>query len=113
MFRNLMTTLACAVAFGTACAQSPSTPTTQMEMLTRGVVAVPNGSGNFVSWRLLGYYLPYYAASFTPDAIREATVQPIGASSSYFDLAGRNVGTDWNRLASGVYIIKGKKYVKR
>lgn len=61
----------------------------------------------------LGYYLPYYAASFTPDAIREATVQPVGASSSYFDLAGRNVGTDWNRLASGVYIIKGKKYVKR
>ena len=54
MFRNLMTTLVCAVAFGTACAQSPSTPTTQMAMLTRGVVAVPNGSGNFVSWRLLG-----------------------------------------------------------
>ncbi len=33
-----------------------NTPTSQMELLDRGVVALPNGSGsgNFVSWRFLG-----------------------------------------------------------
>ena len=38
------------------CGKAQITPTTQMEQLNRGVVALPSntGSGNFVSWRFLG-----------------------------------------------------------
>ena len=38
------------------CSQAQITPTTQMEKLDRGVVALPanSGGGNFVSWRFLG-----------------------------------------------------------
>ena len=36
-------------------ALAQTTPTSQMERLDRGVVALPgNGGGEFVSWRLLG-----------------------------------------------------------
>ena len=40
----------------TICGMAQITPTTQMEQLNRGVVALPanSGSGNFVSWRFLG-----------------------------------------------------------
>ncbi|MBR1932811.1 MAG: rhamnogalacturonan lyase [Prevotella sp.] len=49
--------LATAVALcSTAAAFSQNTPISQMEKLNRGVVALPasSGSGNFISWRLLG-----------------------------------------------------------
>ena len=38
------------------CGKAQITPTTQMEQLNRGIVALPSntGSGNFVSWRFLG-----------------------------------------------------------
>lgn len=56
--KQLMLSL-CVVASTTipATAQKPDTPVSQMERLTRGAVAIPNGTtgkGNFVSWRLLG-----------------------------------------------------------
>ncbi|MBR5655128.1 MAG: rhamnogalacturonan lyase [Prevotella sp.] len=35
-------------------AQAQVTPTSQMERLDRGVVVIPSGDGEFVSWRLLG-----------------------------------------------------------
>ena len=45
-----------AVLLGAATMQAQNTPVSQMEKLTRGVVAVPasSGSGNFISWRFLG-----------------------------------------------------------
>ena len=41
---------------GTTIAEAQNTPVSQMEKLTRGVVVVPaaSGSGQFISWRLLG-----------------------------------------------------------
>ena len=36
------------------CSKAQITPTTQMEKLDRGLVALPASSGNFVSWRFLG-----------------------------------------------------------
>ena len=54
MKKNLMI-IVCAMAAtltGTAVAQTPSA--WPMEPLTRGVVAIPNGTRTFVSWRLLG-----------------------------------------------------------
>lgn len=35
-------------------AQQFETPTSQMEKLNRGIVAIPQGDNNFISWRLLG-----------------------------------------------------------
>ncbi|MBQ7422998.1 MAG: rhamnogalacturonan lyase [Prevotella sp.] len=54
--RKTIITLLTAVCLTTATAQSPNTPASQMEKLTRGVVALKNwkGDGNFISWRLLG-----------------------------------------------------------
>jgi len=48
--------MVCAFALCGHTMQAQNTPTSQMEKLDRGVVALKNGqgSGNFISWRLLG-----------------------------------------------------------
>lgn len=64
----------------------PSTPTSQMERLTRGVVALPGSSGQFVSWRLLGSD----AANTTFDLLDgERVVARDLAVSNYNDAAGK------------------------
>ena len=68
-----LTLLMAAALTGTATAQAQNTPTSQMEKLTRGVVAVPasSGSGNYVSWRMLG---TDDEDRMTFDVIRNSTV---------------------------------------
>lgn len=64
----------------------PSTPTSQMERLTRGVVAMPGSSGLFVSWRLLGSD----AANTTFDLLDgERVVARNLAVSNYNDAGGK------------------------
>ena len=47
-------TLTALAALATLTAQAQVTPTSQMEKLDRGLIAVKSGSGVFCSWRLLG-----------------------------------------------------------
>ena len=69
-------------------ANAQVTPVSQMENLSRGVVAVPSASGNgmFVSWRLLG--TDDDLTSF--DVLRDGNVikEDISDVTSYYDRNG-------------------------
>lgn len=69
-----------------ACA-GPATGHYQMEDLDRGVVAVRNDGGNFVSWRMMGYeYDPNDAASVSYNLYRDGTLLAnVTDSTNYFD----------------------------
>ena len=85
-FDNLLVRLAIPLAItATASAQTP-TPTSQMERLTRGVVAMhkPSG-GNFISWRMLGTE----PTSIKFDVLRDGKVISADqALTSYEDISG-------------------------
>lgn len=51
---NKSKSLAIGLLFFSMAAQAQVTPASQMERLDRGLVVIPSGSGEFVSWRLLG-----------------------------------------------------------
>ena len=89
MKKNILTALA-VVAVCAATAQV--TPTSQMEQLDRGVVALPaTGSGIFVSWRLLG---TDNAAQTTFDLLRDG--QPIAQNltkTNFTDTGGSSTST--------------------
>ena len=69
--------------------QAQTTPTSQMENLSRGLVVIPSnsGSGEFVSWRLLG---TDNASTTTFDVIRNGTTiaKNLKNVTSYLDTGG-------------------------
>ena len=81
------------LAFATLTANAQNTPKSQMEKLDRGVVAVKvaSGSGNFVSWRLLG---TDDEATTTFDLMRNQTVIARNIyATNYTDKQGSNSST--------------------
>ena len=79
-----------AIAMGTIVSTMTAqvTPTAQMEQLGRGVVALPaqSGSGQFVSWRLLGTD----NENVTFDVVRDGTViaRDLAGATSFVDRKG-------------------------
>lgn len=77
--------LTAATLLGIAMQAQTPTPVSHMESLTRGVVAVHLGNGNFVSWRLLGTD----PADATFDVVRDGMVIANGLTvSNYTDASG-------------------------
>lgn len=69
-----------------SCGVSPSLASglLQMENLCRGLVAVRSGSGNFLSWRLMGYEDPETGFNVYRDGTKVNT-DPITDSTNYLD----------------------------
>lgn len=61
----------------------------QMERLDRGVVAVNNGNGVFVSWRFLGTDDPATAFNIYRDGTK-LNASPVTSKTNYLDAAGNN-----------------------
>ena len=78
-------------ASSSLCHAQHTTPISQMERLSRGVVALPLGSGNFVSWRLFGTDSEY---STTFDVIRDGETVATGLTkTNYRDTKGTRGAT--------------------
>ncbi|MBO5616278.1 MAG: rhamnogalacturonan lyase [Prevotella sp.] len=80
--------LSCLIGAGMS-VMAQTTPTSQMEKLSRGLVVIPSnsGSGEFVSWRLLG---TDNASTTTFDVIRNGTTiaKNLKNVTSYLDTGG-------------------------
>lgn len=80
--------MSCLMGFGVS-VMAQTTPTSQMENLSRGLVVIPSnsGSGEFVSWRLLG---TDDASTTTFDVIRNGTTiaKNLKDVTSYLDTGG-------------------------
>ena len=80
--------LSCLIGAGIS-VMAQTTPTSQMETLSRGLVVIPSnsGSGEFVSWRLLG---TDNASTTTFDVIRNGTTiaKNLKNVTSYLDTGG-------------------------
>ena len=81
--------LSCLAAGTMTSATAQTTPTSQMEKISRGIVAVPsmNSTGEFVSWRLLG---TDNAKTTTFDVVRDGTTiaKNLKNVTSYLDTGG-------------------------
>src|SRR5690606_35751656 len=61
----------------------------QMEALDRGLIAVRNGDGNFVAWRMLGYEFDADESKAVYKLYRDgALVATVTDSTNYFDSEG-------------------------
>ena len=90
--RTILLMMGCQLAFSMLMAQP--TPGSQMEKLDRGVVALPrsSGSGNFVSWRLLG---TDNKATTTFDVIRDGETVATGLTVTNYQDAGGAKGATY------------------
>ena len=59
----------------------------KMESLNRGVVAVRDGSSNYISWRILGTELRDVTYNLYRDGVK-VNAEPIAGASNYVDAAG-------------------------
>lgn len=81
------TLLACACAGLIASIAVPGFAARQAEYLDRGVVALPSGSGIFISWRMLGDDPAAIGFNVYRNGTK-ITPSPITASTNYFDATG-------------------------
>ncbi len=81
------TLLACTCAGLIGTVAAPSFAARQTEYLDRGVVALPSGSGVFISWRMLGDDPAAVGFNVYRNGTK-ITASPITTSTNYFDATG-------------------------
>lgn len=85
LLRKTLLACACISVLGTLAA--PSFAARQAEYLDRGVVALPSGSGVFISWRMLGNDPAAIGFNVYRNGTK-ITASPITTSTNYFDATG-------------------------